>query len=118
MVYGAITYFFRSFKFGRHRARPRDGQPANAYPLLFVLEEARALIPKSSGTEDDDTSGALARRAMRELAYEGRKFSLGFGLISQKPSTVDPEVVSQSNTFILHQLKSPDDGFAPKVAPS
>ena len=51
----------------------------------------------------------MARRAMRELAYEGRKFSLGFGLISQKPSTVDPEVVSQSNTFILHQLKSPDD---------
>jgi len=46
---------------------------------------------------------------MRELAYEGRKFSIGFGLISQKPSTVDPEVVSQSNTFILHQLKSPDD---------
>jgi hypothetical protein len=109
MVYSVVTYFFRSFKFGGHRARPRDGQPANAYPLLFVLEEARALIPRSSGTQDDDTSGALARRAMRELAYEGRKFSLGFGLISQKPSTVDPEVVSQSNTFILHQLKSPDD---------
>jgi DNA helicase HerA-like ATPase len=46
---------------------------------------------------------------MRELAYEGRKFSIGYGLISQKPSTVDPEVVSQANTFILHQLKSPED---------
>ncbi len=56
-----------------------------------------------------DVSGAMARRAMRELAYEGRKFSLGFGLISQKPSTIDAEVVSQSNTFVLHQLKSPDD---------
>ncbi len=109
MVYGVVTYFFRSFKFGGYRAQAKNNQPANAYPVLFVLEEARALIPKSSGTEEDDASGRLARQAMRELAYEGRKFSLGFGLISQKPSTVDPEVVSQSNTFILHQLKSPDD---------
>ncbi len=109
MVYGVVTYFFRSFKFGGYRAQSKNNQPANAYPVLFVLEEARALIPKSSSAEDVDVSGGLARRAMRELAYEGRKFSLGFGLISQKPSTVDPEVVSQSNTFILHQLKSPDD---------
>jgi hypothetical protein len=109
MVYGVVTYFFRSFKYGGFRARAKSDQPANAYPVLFVLEEARALIPKSSGAEDVDISGLLARTAMRELAYEGRKFSLGFGLISQKPSTVDPEVVSQSNTFILHQLKSPDD---------
>ncbi len=109
MVYGVVTYFFRSFKFGGYRAQSRNNQPINAHPILFVLEEARALIPKSSGIEDIDISGRLARRAMRELAYEGRKFSLGFGLISQKPSTVDPEVVSQSNTFILHQLKSPDD---------
>lgn len=109
MVYGVVTYFFRSFKYGGYRAQAKNNQPANAYPILFVLEEARALIPKSSGAEDVDVSGLLARTAMRELAYEGRKFSIGFGLISQKPSTVDPEVVSQSNTFILHQLKSPDD---------
>lgn len=107
-VYGVITSFFRTFKFGGYRVKPDQNQHA-AYPILFVLEEARALIPKSSGVQDVDVAGALARRAMRELAYEGRKFSLGFGLISQKPSTVDQEVVSQSNTFILHQLKSPDD---------
>jgi hypothetical protein len=109
MVYGVITYFFRCFKFGGFRARASETQPANAFPVLFVLEEARSLIPRSSGADDDDVAGMAARQAMRELAYEGRKFSLGFGLISQKPSTVDPEVVSQSNTFILHQLKSPDD---------
>jgi uncharacterized protein len=109
MVYAVVTYFFRSYKFRGYRATPRAGQQANAFPVLFVLEEARALIPKSSGPDDADVSGMLARRSMRELAYEGRKFSLGFGLISQKPSTIDQEVVSQSNTFILHQLKSPDD---------
>ncbi len=108
LVYGVVTYCFRSFKFGGYRATPREGQPANAYPVLFVLEEARSLIPKSS-SDEIDVSAKLARRAMREIAYEGRKFSLGFGLISQKPSTVDSEIVSQANTFILHQLKSPDD---------
>lgn len=108
MVYAVVTYFFRSFKFGGYRARPVGNQLA-AYPILFVMEEARALIPKSTGPQDSDAAAMLARRAMRELAYEGRKFSLGYGLISQKPSTVDQEVVSQSNTFILHQLKSPDD---------
>ncbi len=107
LVYGVVTYFFRSFKYGKYRATSKKGQP-NAYPILFVLEEARSLIPKSS-SDDIDISGKLARRAMREIGYEGRKFSLGFGLISQKPSTVDAEVVSQSNTLILHQLKSPDD---------
>jgi DNA helicase HerA-like ATPase len=109
LVYGVATYFFRSYKFGGNQARPRNKLAANAYPVLFVLEEARSLIPKSSGDDEIDVSGGLARRAMRELAYEGRKFSLGYGIISQKPSTVDPEVVSQCNTFILHQLKSPDD---------
>ncbi|MDJ0745248.1 MAG: ATP-binding protein [Xenococcaceae cyanobacterium MO_167.B27] len=109
MVYGVVTYFFRSFKFHGYRATPRDGNPANAYSTLFILEEARSLIPKSSGMNEIDIAGSQARKALREIAYEGRKFSLGFGIISQKPSSIDPEVVSQSNTFILHQLKSPDD---------
>jgi hypothetical protein len=107
MVYAVVTYFFRSFKFGDYRVRPAGNQKA-AHSVLFVLEEARSLVPKPSG-DDNDVAGMLARRAMRELAYEGRKFSIGYGLISQKPSTVDPEVVSQANTFILHQLKSPED---------
>lgn len=109
LVYAVVTYFFRKFKFGGYRARRTAQGDPNAFATVFVLEEARSLIPKSSGLQDDDTSGDLARRAMRELAYEGRKFSLGFGLVSQKPASVDQEVVSQSNTFILHQLKSPDD---------
>jgi DNA helicase HerA-like ATPase len=109
MVYAVVTYFFRSFKFGGFHATAKNGNPANAYPMFFVLEEARSLIPRSSGIDDVDMAGRLARIAMREIAYEGRKFSLGFGLISQKPSTIDPEVVSQANTFIVHQLKSPDD---------
>ena len=78
------------------------------YPLLFILEEARSLIP-SKATAEKDYAGWLAVTALRDLAYEGRKFKLSYGLISQKPSTVDEEVSSQCNTLILHRLKSPDD---------
>jgi len=107
-VYGIVEYLFRRFKYGEYRVRGNEDGPANALPTLFVLEEARSLIPNTS-SESDDVAGNLARSAMRRIAYEGRKFSLGFGLVSQKPSTVDQEVASQANTFILHQLKSPDD---------
>lgn len=108
-VYGVVEYFFREFKYGNYRVRGDESGPANALPVLFVLEEARSLIPNSSASEESDIAGNMARRAMRRIAYEGRKFSLGYGLVSQKPSTVDQEVTSQANTFILHQLKSPND---------
>jgi len=107
-VYGVVEYLFRRYKYGEYRVRESEAGPANALPVLFVLEEARSLIPNTS-SESDDVAGNLARSAMRRIANEGRKFSLGFGVVSQKPSTVDQEVASQANTFILHQLKSPDD---------
>ena len=107
-VYAVVEYLFRRFKYGEYRVRDSEAGPANALPVLFALEEARSLIPNTS-SQSDDEAGNLARSAMRRIAYEGRKFSIGFGLISQKPSTVDQEVTSQANTFILHQLKSPDD---------
>jgi len=49
--------------------------------VCLAIEEARSLIPKSSGDGDTDHAGKLARRAMRDLAYEARKFSLGYGVI-------------------------------------
>jgi len=99
LVYAIVTYIFRSYKFKKVQ---------NYKPILFILEEARSLIP-SNASPDKDLAGWLAVRALRDLAYEGRKFKLAYGIISQKPSTVDAEVSSQCNTLILHQLKSPDD---------
>jgi DNA helicase HerA-like ATPase len=78
------------------------------FPVLFTLEEARTLVPMRADYEEDH-SAWLAVRAVRNLAYEGRKFKLGYLLISQKPSNIDTEIGSQCNSLILHQLKNPDD---------
>ena len=45
----------------------------------------------------------------RSIAAEGRKFGVGFGIISQRPSKLDPDVTSQCNTIITMRLKNPDD---------
>ncbi len=110
-VYAITDYLFRRYKYnlpfkqgdeiiGMHKE--------NRFPILFILEEARTLIPRRANI-DTDYAGFLAVRSLRNLAFEGRKFRLAYGLISQKPSNIDEEVGSQCNTLILHQLKNPDD---------
>lgn len=101
LVFALTTYIFRVYKFG-------NVKKSDINPILFILEEARSLISARSSFETD-FAGWLAVRSLRDLAYEGRKYGLAFGLISQKPSTIDAEVASQCNTILLHQLRSPDD---------
>lgn len=110
-VYAIIEYIFRAYKFGIYNETEKITTripESKRYPLLFILEEARSLIP-AHAAQNKDYAGWLAVSALRDLAYEGRKFKLSYGIISQKPATVDAEVVSQCNTLILHQLKNPDD---------
>ena len=110
-VYAITEYIFRAYKFGVYDAKTNSVisiPEGSRYPILFILEEARSLIPAHASPEKD-YAGWLAVSALRDLAYEGRKFKLSYGIISQKPATVDSEIVSQCNTLILHQLKNPDD---------
>ncbi len=110
-VYAIVKYIFRAYKFGIYNEETREVQSipeVKRYPLLFIIEEARSLIPAHASPEQD-YAGWLAVSALRDLAYEGRKFKLSYGVISQKPATVDAQIVSQCNTLILHQLKNPDD---------
>lgn len=109
MVYAIISYIFRAYKFGiGEQDSTIKVEEHERHPILFLLEEARTLVP-SSATSERDYSGWLSVSSLRDLAYEGRKFKLAYGLISQKPSTIDAEVSSQCNSLILHQLRSPDD---------
>jgi len=110
-VYAVVEYVFRNYKYSSGISIENNYIPLTEeirHPVLFVLEEARTLIPRRP-KYDEDYSGYLAVRAVRNLAYEGRKFKLAYGIISQKPSNVDEEIASQCNTLILHQLKNPDD---------
>ena len=50
-----------------------------------------------------------AQEAIRRIAKEGRKYGLGLGLISQRPSDVESTVLSQCNSWIVLRLTNSSD---------
>lgn len=70
-------------------------------PLLIVLEEAHAYL----GAQSKGRAAAAARR----IAKEGRKYGVGLMLVSQRPSEVDPTVLSQCGTIVALRLTNDSD---------
>jgi DNA helicase HerA-like ATPase len=71
-------------------------------PLLFVLEEAHAYLGKQ---EHVGPAGAAVRR----IAKEGRKYGVGVMLVSQRPSEIDPTILSQCGTIFAMRLANDTD---------
>lgn len=76
-------------------------------PVLFVCEEAHRYAP--AGTSGVSGAFRATRRALGRIAKEGRKYGLGLGLISQRPSELDPEILSQCNTVMALRLSNERD---------
>jgi len=74
---------------GRHR------------PLLVALEEAHTYLSKESK--------GRAAAAARRIAKEGRKYGVGLMLVSQRPSEIDPTILSQCGTMIAMRLTNEAD---------
>ena len=70
-------------------------------PVFLVFEEGHNFAPAGAPS--------LSRNIIKRIASEGRKFGVGFGIVSQRPSRLDPDVTSQCNTLIVMRLKNPDD---------
>lgn len=76
-----------------------------AVPTVLVCEEAHRYLW-------DDRSGktiSLAVHAAGQVAKEGRKYGVGLGIISQRPSEVSPSIVSQCGTIITLRLGNERD---------
>ncbi len=74
---------------------------ARRRPLLVALEEAHTyLSPDSKG---------YASAAAKRFAKEGRKYGMGISLISQRPSEIDPTILSQCGTIISMRLTNERD---------
>jgi uncharacterized protein len=80
------------------RARPEGGRQR---PLLLVLEEAHVYLGANS-------KGRAANVA-RQIAKEGRKYGVGLMLVSQRPSEVDPTILSQCGTLVAMRLTNESD---------
>lgn len=70
-------------------------------PCFVVYEEAHSFAPAGQP--------AVSHRIIKKIAGEGRKFGVGFAVVSQRPSKLDPDVTSQCNTLIAMRLRNPDD---------
>ena len=70
-------------------------------PIFVIIEEAHVFIPK-----DHDTS---AKYWAAKIAREGRKFGLGLCVVSQRPRSVDLNVLSQMGSFAIMKIIQEDD---------
>lgn len=70
-------------------------------PCMLIYEEGHNFAPSGQS--------AVSHRIIRKIAGEGRKFGVGFAVVSQRPSKLDPDVTSQCNTLVIMRLKNPDD---------
>ncbi|MDI3474710.1 MAG: double-strand break repair helicase HerA and related ATPase [Thermococcaceae archaeon] len=75
--------------------------PALAEPVMVIVEEAHIFAPHG------EKGGAV--RILGRIAREGRKFGVGLGLVSQRPSRLSEDVLSQTNTKIIMRIVNPND---------
>ena len=68
-------------------------------PVLLVCEEAHRYVPAAENVG----FGATAR-AMTRIAREGRKYGVALALITQLPSELSPQVLSQCGTIFALRL--------------
>ncbi len=70
-------------------------------PILVVLEEAHNYL------RNDQSSSAGA--AVQRIVKEGRKYGIAAMIVSQRPSEIDPTVLSQCGTMIAMRLSNASD---------
>jgi DNA helicase HerA-like ATPase len=73
-------------------------------PILIVCEEAHRYAPVDAGKKFMPTRQALAR-----IAKEGRKYGVSLALVTQRPSELDPTILSQCSTVIAMRLSTERD---------
>jgi DNA helicase HerA-like ATPase len=76
------------------------------YPVFTIVEEAHRLCPSSSSRSE---SGPRTKEKLSEIASEGRKFGTFLTLITQRPSKIDEDVLSQCNSMIVQRIVNQQD---------
>ena len=80
-----------------------------ALPTVLVMEEAHTFVKRYRYNVENVDAAIACCQVFERIAREGRKFGLGLVLSSQRPSELSPAVLSQCNTFLLHQLSNDRD---------
>lgn len=70
-------------------------------PLLIILEEAHNYLQAGEKS--------ISSRTVQTIAKEGRKYGVGLGLVTQRPSELDETVLSQVGTIIALRMNNSKD---------
>jgi DNA helicase HerA-like ATPase len=71
------------------------------FPVFVFVEEAHKFIPYQGS--------ARSARIIKKIAAEGRKFGVFLVVITQRPSKIHPDALSQCNSQIVMRITNPDD---------
>jgi len=82
-----------------------------AAPIALIVEDAHRYAPAK-----DDSGFAPTRRALIRIAKEGRKTGVSLWVVSQRPTELDPTVLSQCNTIFAMRLANQADQEALRAA--
>lgn len=100
-----LSVLFR--RINRERVKhEKDRDSELDFPVFSLLEEGHRFAPADG---DARSLGVLST-----ILSEGRKFGIGIGIISQRPSKIDDDVLSQCKTQIIMQIQNPLDQDAVK----
>lgn len=89
ILYEALFWSRNLSQGGRHR------------PLLIVMEEAHLYL--------NDTNQDSASKVVQRIVKEGRKYGIGAMIVSQRPSEINPTILSQCGTFFALRLANSTD---------
>jgi uncharacterized protein len=85
-----------------HQRKEKEELVASSVPKAWVvIDEAQNVIPAGKRTS--------ATASLVRFVKEGRNFGLSFVVTTQQPRALDPNVLSQVETFIVHKLVSQSD---------
>ncbi|RLE50349.1 MAG: hypothetical protein DRJ33_07470 [Candidatus Methanomethylicota archaeon] len=79
------------------------GEGGYPFPVFIVLEEAHRFVPPK------EVKSTYSSEIIKTIAAEGRKFGVYLMVISQRPSRIDPDVLSQCQSQIVLRVVNPRD---------
>jgi DNA helicase HerA-like ATPase len=70
-------------------------------PIIIAIEEAHSFLPADRDTD--------AKNMASKIAREGRKFGVSLIIVSQRPSRLDQDVLSQMGSLAVSRITQPRD---------
>jgi DNA helicase HerA-like ATPase len=88
----------------RHNAMYSAGTPeeqeANVIPFVYLVEEAHLMLSREQASEGS---------VFVNFAKTGRSFQIGLIAVTQRPSSIDTNILSQFDNFVTFRLTNEQD---------